>query len=267
MKNKLLFLLVFVIIFTSCEKQNPTINVDEKIFVNTKVPAAKPLRYTICHYDTLSGLSTKIVIDQSEWPEHQSHGDLLGACSEVLTTICEQDWMIKNLDVSTYSDGTPIPEVQDYNEWATLTTGAWCYYENNSENGTVYGKLYNWYAVNDPRGLAPAGWHIPSNEEWAVLINCLGGDAVAGYAMTERGRKHWIGGIDGATNSSGFTALPSGIRYTLGAFDWLGERAFWWSSNPADAPNNWAWECNLVGQVYRDIDDKLFGFAVRCVRN
>ena len=75
-------------------------------------------------------------------------------------TIGKQTWMKKNLDVSRYRNGDVIPEVADLSTWVNLTTGAWCYYENKSDNGTTYGKLYNWYAVNDPRGLAPAGWHI-----------------------------------------------------------------------------------------------------------
>ena len=84
--------------------------------------------------------------------------------------------MLKNLDVSKYRNGDDIPQVTDATTWANLTTGAWCYYENNTANGTVYGKLYNWFAVNDPRGLAPSGWHIPSQAEWVTLQNCLGND-------------------------------------------------------------------------------------------
>ena len=98
-------------------------------------------------------------------------------------TIGKQTWMKKNLDVSRYRNGDVIPEVADLSTWVNLTTGAWCYYENKSDNGTTYGKLYNWYAVNDPRGLAPAGWHIPSDAEWTSLITFLNGTSVAGTAM------------------------------------------------------------------------------------
>ena len=98
-------------------------------------------------------------------------------------TIGTQTWTSKNLDVSTYRNGEVIPEVQDSAAWANLTTGAWCYYENNPLNGTTYGKLYNWYAVNDPRGLAPKGYHIPTDEEWSILTDYLGGQSVANLKM------------------------------------------------------------------------------------
>ena len=97
--------------------------------------------------------------------------------------IGSQVWMSTNLNVSTYRNGDVIPQVQDKDAWAKLTTGAWCYYENNAANGTKYGKLYNWYAVNDARGLAPAGWHIPTDGEWTVLSTYLGGEDVAGKKM------------------------------------------------------------------------------------
>ena len=91
-----------------------------------------------------------------------------------VVTICNQYWMPKNLDVDHYRNGDPIPQVTDPEVWGTLTTGAWCYYNNDPANGAVYGKLYNWYAVNDPRGLAPAGWHIPTEAEMIVMSDCLG---------------------------------------------------------------------------------------------
>src|SRR5215831_16247905 len=91
-----------------------------------------------------------------------------------------QVWMNKNLDITHYRNGDPIPYVQGSAEWAALTTGAWCWFNNDSANGVIYGKLYNWYAVNDPRGLAPAGWHMPSDSEWTKLQTFLGGDSVAG---------------------------------------------------------------------------------------
>lgn len=99
--------------------------------------------------------------------------------------IGNQTWTKKNLDVATYRNGDAIPQVQD-STWETLTTGAWCYYENNTDNGTTYGKLYNWYAVNDPRGLAPNGYHIPTDAEWTTLSTYLGGDSIAGNKMMER---------------------------------------------------------------------------------
>ena len=98
-------------------------------------------------------------------------------------TIGNQVWTSKNLDVSTYRNGDAIPQVQDANAWENLTTGAWCYYDNDASNGTKYGKLYNWYAVNDPRGLAPKGYHIPTDAEWTQLSDYLGGESKAGTKM------------------------------------------------------------------------------------
>lgn len=149
-------------------------------------------------------------------------------------TICSQVWMLKNLDVSKYRNGDDIPQVTDATTWANLTTGAWCYYENNTANGTVYGKLYNWFAVNDPRGLAPSGWHIPSQAEWVTLQNCLGNDP--GGKVKETGTAHWNPPNTGATNSSGFTALPAGSRSNSnGVFEGIGEGTTWWTSSELDA--------------------------------
>jgi uncharacterized protein (TIGR02145 family) len=146
-------------------------------------------------------------------------------------TICNKTWMLKNLDVSTYSNGDPIPQVTDPAAWYTTTTGAWCYYNNDPANGAVYGKLYNWYAVNDPRGLAPVGWHVPSEAEWTELINCQGGFAIAGGKLKEAGLTHWDSPNTDATNSSGFTALAGGNLSSIGV-SWVnkGLLAGFWTS-------------------------------------
>jgi uncharacterized protein (TIGR02145 family) len=147
-------------------------------------------------------------------------------------TICNQIWSAQNLSVSKYQNGDEIPQIKDDIQWQNLTTGAWCWYNNDSTNNGVYGKLYNWYAVNDPRGLAPTGWHIPNESEWGELINCNGGQAFAGGALKEAGLAHWIAPNLGATNNSGFGAVPAGIRhnncmqdpgnfYGLGTFAWF----------------------------------------------
>lgn len=182
-------------------------------------------------------------------------------------TICTQIWMVKNLDVSTYRNGDPIPLVTFGPAWETLTTGAYCYYENNTANGTVYGKLYNWYAVNDPRGLAPAGWHIPTDAEWAILSTCLGGDLVSGGKMKETGTTHWPSPNTGATNSSGFTGLPGAIRFSGGSFGNSGF-GFWWSSTEKDASNAWYRYLGYnFAELARTNDPKQAGFSVRCVKD
>jgi uncharacterized protein (TIGR02145 family) len=145
--------------------------------------------------------------------------------------IGDQTWTGCNLDVTNYQNGDPIPQVQDPTEWAALTTGAWCYYENDPLNGCTYGKLYNWYAVNDPRGLAPAGYHVPTDTDFTTLYTYLGGEAAAGGALKEAGLAHWIAPNTGATNTSGFTALPGGVRnIPSGTFNLIGAYGLWWSA-------------------------------------
>jgi uncharacterized protein (TIGR02145 family) len=192
-------------------------------------------------------------------------------------TIGTQTWTTKNLDVATYSDGTVIPQVTDPTAWASLTTGAWCYYNNDSGTGTTYGKLYNWYAVagihdNDPntpnKKLAPTGYHVPSDAEWSTLTTFLGGENVAGGKMKETGTAHWNSPNTDATNSSGFTGLPGGYRSLNGTFNDIGTNGDWWSSSEDGA--TYAWYRNLYysnGDAYRSYSDKKDGFSVRCLRD
>jgi len=182
-----------------------------------------------------------------------------------------QVWMTKNLDVDHYRNGDPIPQVTDTEEWESLTTGAWCYYDNNSSNNATYGKLYNWYAVNDSRGLAPSGWHVPSNDEWTTLTNYLGGESVAGGKMKETGTTHWFSPNSAATNESGFSALPGGYIYGgFGdfSFDGIGRYSDWWSSSMYGAEDAWFCEVYYNDAYFgRDIWPKGVGFSVRCVKD
>jgi uncharacterized protein (TIGR02145 family) len=186
-----------------------------------------------------------------------------------------QTWKIKNLDVTTYSDGTAIPEVTNATAWAGLTTGAWCYYNNITANGTTYGKLYNWYAVagihdTDPNTpnkiLAPTGYHIPSNAEWTTLTTYLGGETVAGGKM--KATTLWRSSNTGATNSSGFTGLPGGDRNSGGTFNVIGDNGYWWSStedNTTKAWNRYLYYNDVITRSYNF--NKTAGFSVRCLRD
>lgn len=181
-------------------------------------------------------------------------------------TIGTQVWMKENLDVATYRNGDAIPQVTDSVQWANLTTGAWCYYNNNADTGAIYGKLYNWYAVNDPRGLAPAGWHVPGDAEWTTLTDFLGGYSVAGGKMKEIGTIHWQAPNAEATNSSGFAGLPGGVRDEDGAFNYIGNYGFWWSSTESNTTG--AWNHLLYyysGNMYRSKYYKRLGLSVRCL--
>jgi uncharacterized protein (TIGR02145 family) len=260
--RKVLFPLMAFLLFFACKKEtSPDLLSDE---ISSKAAKGK---IEVCHYDKETGTSHTITINANALDAHLAHGDLLGDCSAVLVTICEQDWMVKNLDVIKYRDGTPIPEVTDPTVWANLTTGAWCYYENNSANGTTYGKLYNWYAVAgiydaaslvNPalrKKLAPTGFHIPNDAEWKTLIKCLDPAAVqscvqgpgcdfpsqstiAGGKMKSTGTiiagtGLWDDPNTGATNSSGFTGLPGGFRIGIDVAFYAvkGVAGIWYSSD------------------------------------
>ena len=183
-------------------------------------------------------------------------------------TIGTQVWMTKNLDVSTFRNGDPIPQAKTKEEWEKAGDNklpAWCYYENDPANGAKYGKLYNWYAVSDSRGLAPVGYHIPSDAEWTILSDYLGGAEKAGAKM--KSKQGWAEDGNG-TNSSGFSGLPGGYRLDDGAFGNVGEYGYWWSST--EYGTNDAWYRFLPygnGYVYRYDDGKVRGFSVRCLRD
>jgi uncharacterized protein (TIGR02145 family) len=183
--------------------------------------------------------------------------------------ICNQEWKVRNLDVEKYRNGDLIPQVTDPTVWGNLTTGAWCYINDNPANGAEYGKLYNWYAVNDPRGLAPQGWHVPSELEFLALSNCLGGDAISGGKMKETGLIHWANPNTGASNSSGFTALPGGLRNFngVGSGTSLTQGLFWTSSSVSSA-NAWSGYLYSNNSTFiRDINNQHYGFSVRCVKD
>ena len=193
-------------------------------------------------------------------------------------TIGTQVWSSTNLEVNTYRDGTIIPHVTDPTAWAGLTTGAWCYYNNDTANGVVYGVLYNWYAVagihdTDPntpnKTLAPQGWHIPNNLEWNTLINYLGGLSVAGGKMKEIGTSHWFSPNTGATNISGFTALPNGLRvWNDGGFLLMGAYGHCWSIDEYNLDFSYAM-FNFSDTQNSNLGEtqKLNGAAVRCVKD
>jgi uncharacterized protein (TIGR02145 family) len=179
-----------------------------------------------------------------------------------------QTWTTKNLDVATFRNGDAIPQAKTDEEWGAASENkqpAWCYYENNTANGTKYGKLYNWYAVNDARGLAPAGYHIPTDEEWTVLSTFLGGEDVAGKKM--KSTSGW--NVDGnGTNSSGFSGLPGGCRFSFGYFSPVGDGGGWWSASEYDVSDGWG---RVLGSSRSSLDrydyNKGNGLSVRCVRD
>lgn len=184
-----------------------------------------------------------------------------------------QEWLVENLKVTKYKNGNSIPNVTTNSQWAGLTTGAWCYYNNDAQYNSPYGKLYNWYAATDPRGLAPTGWHIPSDAEWTTLVTFLGGTTVAGGKMKEMGLVHWVtdnGGSGGTTNSSCFTGLPGGFRNNdiNALFNNMGNYGYWWSSTDAAAAGAWWFVLNHNNpQTDRGTAPKPIGYSVRCIKD
>lgn len=182
-------------------------------------------------------------------------------------TIGNQVWMSENLNVDKFRNGDPIREAKTEAEWLLAGENkqpAWCYYNNDPANGGKYHKLYNWYAVNDSRGLAPDGWKVPSDAEWTALTDYLGGEAAAGTKM--KSTSGWEENGNG-TNESGFSALRGGFRDPNGKFDFVNSHGGWWSSTEKDANEAFHRHMNSTsGKVYGGTFSKITGFSVRCVR-
>jgi len=201
--------------------------------------------------------------------------DIDGNVYQSIITSCGQTWTTKNLNVSRYRNGDIIPHVIGTpTEWGFLTTAAWCYYDNDPANEPIYGRLYNHYAVVDPRGLAPSGWHVPTNSEWNQLTKCIDPNAdttvccsnAAGSSL--KSTSGWVNNGNG-TNSSGFNCLPGGARRGIeGTFDNTGMQGAWWSAT--------GYASNNVSSRYLSIYDSTFhkfyqprssGFSVRLVKD
>jgi uncharacterized protein (TIGR02145 family) len=195
--------------------------------------------------------------------------------------IGNQWWMMENLKVTHYRNGDPIPNVTDQSTWTSLSTGAYCEYKNDADNVTTYGRLYNWYAVNNSQIVAPEGWHVPTDDEWKQLEIFLGMTQAeadrAGWRGTDEAGKlkeadttHWRLPNVSATNESGFTALPGGFRDpSTGHFADLQHSTHFWSSTEHD--NSFAWTRSLysdhadIGRYH--LHSKQYGFSIRCVKD
>lgn len=193
--------------------------------------------------------------------------------------IGNQMWSTKNLDITSYRNGDPIPHVTDSAQWTNLTTGAWCWYDNDSASyAAVYGRLYNWYAVTDPRGIAPNGWHVPTQGDWNQLVknidatadtNCISTcfqSSTAGGPL--KALTNWWAPNIGASNSTGFSGLPGGMRHSSGVFQYVDRTGYWWSSTIYTSTYSWARSLFFnLGSVYNFFDSKKAGYSVRLVRD
>jgi uncharacterized protein (TIGR02145 family) len=249
-------------------------NASAKLDVSRTTKGLLPPRMTTVQRDAIIKPATGLVIFNTSTNSLETKNSTgwvaLSSSFVALPTIVigTQQWMRENLDVLTYRNGDIIPQVTDPTAWAALTTGAWCYYNNDPENGAIYGKLYNWYAVNDPRGLAPAGWHVPTEAEWTTLSTTLGGAQVAGSKMKAAGTSRWVTPNTAADNSSGFTGLPSGGRNYDGTYFDLGYSGSYWSSNEDQAKLGWSRMLSFrFRSMARSHVYKANGLSVRCLRD
>jgi uncharacterized protein (TIGR02145 family) len=199
----------------------------------------------------------------------KTYGTMTDQQGNVYKTIVigTQEWMAENLKTTTFRNGETIPNVTSSFQWSSTALAAWCYYNNDSQYNCPYGKLYNWYAVADPRGLCPTGWHVPTDAEWTTLTTLLG-ESVAGGKLKSTGVQYWVSLNIGATNESGFSGLPGGSRGDCGVNCTIGYNGYWWSSSERLTYD--AWFRNLFynsGDVSRNANIKSGGFSVRCLRD
>ncbi len=189
--------------------------------------------------------------------------------------IGNQTWMAENLKTSHYHSGDIIPNVTNQGDWNELFSGAWAYYDHQSSNEAVYGKLYNWFAVEDFRGLCPPSWRVPSQEDWTILSDHLGGENVAGGKMKATGTEYWLSPNTGATNDSGFTGLPGGTRIRNDAtgrenfFREMSVAGHWWSSTRHNTLGG-AYAFDLTksnAKLDSELELMRDGLSVRCMRN
>lgn len=178
-----------------------------------------------------------------------------------------QEWMVENLRTNKYCNGDSIPNINDSSEWEALSTGAWSHYANNSQNEEPYGKLYNWYTVEDERNICPCGWHVPSNDEWKNLIDYLGGQVLAGGKMKSTDSLYWKSPNVYASNKSGFSGLPGGTRFN-GNFVDIGKHGLWWSSTEYYPPSVRSFGLGYhIEHIFTNDISKTRGMSVRCIKD
>jgi uncharacterized protein (TIGR02145 family) len=217
-------------------------------------------------------LMTKCLCGEPARLEHNGH-------TYALVGIGDQCWFAENLTTALYANGDSIANITDNTVWKNLTTGAWAHYGNDRANGSTYGKLYNWYAVSAAQGLCPKGWHVPTQQEWYAMMNAI--DATvddpaafsfigwnAGGRMKTQGTRHWASPNLGATNESGFSALPGGQLGYKGTFEDVSVKALWWSASERERREAWHYAITSHSAYpLKESAAKFRGFSVRCVKD
>jgi len=231
------------------------------VSINFTACKKKPLRPD----NPLNGRTTAV------FNPNKTYGTVTDIDGNIYKTIKigDQVWMAENLRTTHYRNGDAIPNVTEDSIWGGLETGAYCNYNNTEDLDTIatYGRLYNWYVVNDSRGLAPKGWHVPDINDWLILIDYLGGDTIASNKLKEVGDLHWADPFE-STNSSGFTALPAGGRYLSKSTNDMGFYTEYWAMpqyNTTSAP--FLYLFFFDSKVWKGINFKVNGYSVRCIKD
>lgn len=281
MKN-LLILIILLFSFQNIQAQGEKMEVEGAIIIGNSEdanPAPGTIRWTGTDFEGWNGTCwLSLTSDICAPPPTDGDGNVYQS-----TVICNQEWLLTDLATTTCNDGTPIPEVTTDVAWEALTTGAYCWY-NNDQTGQVangYGALYNKYII-DECNICPVGYHVPTDAEFIELTECLVGAPIdpnqtgatnlgVGGMLKETGLVHWLAPNDDANNSSGFTGLPGGFRddsAIFGTFYDIGGSGNWWCSD--DNANGQAWERGISYQnsyIYRYPRAKGWGFSVRCIKD
>lgn len=212
----------------------------------------------------LNGRTTAVFNPQKKY------GTVIDVDGNIYKTIKigSQTWMAENLRVTRYRNGEEVPNVTGDEQWAGMTSGAYCNYNNTSDLDTIatYGRLYNWYATSDDHGIAPKGWRVPSVMDWEILIEYLGGDTIASNKMKEKGALHW-GDPFQSDNSSGFTALPGGRRQHTYLFNNIGYYGDWWTSTENNEHSAaFLYFYYFDSLVWKGFNYKFNGYSIRCIK-
>ena len=280
----LLFITLFF--FSKGDSQNlgigtSTPNSSAKVEISSTNKGFLPPRMSFAQRNAIPNPATGLVIWCSDCGEMQVFDGYLwknmggyaaSGVSFPAIRICNDVWMLKNLAVRTYRNGDSIPVVTDPVVWSALTTGAMCWQYNSPVlYDSIFGPLYNWYAIKDPRGLAPVGWHVSTETEWINAGECLGGDSIASIKMRDTSNlwNYTLPNVVRANNSSGFTGLPGGYRQDNGVFTSLGtDGGFWWTSKESVLTNALVFYLVYDGaMILSGFTNKKNGTSVRCVRN
>jgi uncharacterized protein (TIGR02145 family) len=259
---KVILLSVLIISLTSCKKESTTTNTPSQS--NNDKNLVKCLDNIYLNFSSIG----KPVGNFSDCIK-----DVDGNVYKTVT-IGNQTWMAENLKTSKYNDGTTIPNIIDNAKWLKDTSGAWCYYKNDTTYNSKYGKLYNWYAVNKTsngfKNVCPIGWHVPTEKEEYDLMVYLGGGKLAGGKMKEVGTTSWKEPNSDATNESLFTGIPCGQRDFGGTFNDIGNSSYWWTSSLNTSSNA---NLQVIGYglrssgIFSIAGFKYFGYSIRCLKD